>query len=240
VTADDLDLYARWVLAPDLPRGPVRATSSYFICGVPRSGTWLLAGLLDSTGVAGRPHEWFWRDTEESNRRRWESASLSAYLTRVLEAGTTQNGVFGAKLMWAYHSALLERLRGLTGEPASDHALMERLFPEPRFLHVWREDVRAQASSWAKAIHTGRWHQWDPPAVDVEPDRGQVDALAREARDQNEAWRRWFAVNGIQAFPVGYEDLVADMDGVTREVLAHLGIELPPDVRISPRTVKSA
>ena len=40
--------YARWVLEPELPVEPTPARSSYFVCSVQRSGTWLLAGLLDS------------------------------------------------------------------------------------------------------------------------------------------------------------------------------------------------
>jgi hypothetical protein len=54
---DSLAGYARWVLAPVPPKVPTTTTASYFICGVARGGTWLLAGLLDSTGVARHPHE---------------------------------------------------------------------------------------------------------------------------------------------------------------------------------------
>src|SRR5919197_996612 len=84
--------YAEWVLRPQLPERPTRPRSSYFICGTPRSGSWLLAGLLASTGVAGRPHEWFWRDTEEANRRAWGILSFSDYVAHVHDAGTTSNG----------------------------------------------------------------------------------------------------------------------------------------------------
>jgi trehalose 2-sulfotransferase len=235
--------YARWVLAPNLPRRPTRATSSYFVCGVPRSGTWLLAGLLESTGVAGHPHEYFWRDTEQANRRRWGVSSFSDYLSRVEEVGTSENGVFAAKLMWGYVPELLDRLRDLTGEEAvGDRELIERFFPRPRFVFVWREDVAAQAVSWAKANQTGRWHHWDAQAAEVEPrfDFGQIDALAQEVRKHDAAWRRWFSGNGIDAFHVRHEDLVEDMDGVTREVLSFLGIVPPPNLLVSARTTKSA
>jgi trehalose 2-sulfotransferase len=235
--------YAQWVLAPSPPTFPTRAKSSYFICGTPRGGTWLLAGLLDSTGIAGRPHEYFWRDTEEANEARWGVSSFSEYLSHVKEVGTTRNGVFGAKLMWGSMARFLDKLRNLPGEEVvSDRGLIESFFPQPRFVLVWREDVAAQAVSWAKAIQTGRWHHWDSPRPHAKPrfafDR--IDALAHEATAHDAAWRRWFSENGIAAFRVRHEDLVEDMDGVTRSVLAFLEIAPPPDLAVTAQTVRAA
>src|SRR5919201_3330033 len=91
--ATRLEEFAEWVLRPQLPERPARPRSSYFICGTPRSGSWFLCGLLASTGVAGRPHEWFWGDPEEANRRAWGVSDFSEYVARVRDAGTTPNGV---------------------------------------------------------------------------------------------------------------------------------------------------
>jgi LPS sulfotransferase NodH len=239
---DRLASYAQWVLAPSLPEFPTQPTSSYFLCGTPRGGTWLLAGLLDSTGVAGHPHEYFWWDTEEANQARWGVSSFSDYLRHVKEVGTTENGVFGAKLMWGYMAHFLDKLRNLSDEQVvGDRALVERFFPKPRFVLVWREDVAAQAVSWAKALQTGRWHHWDSPSTEVEPrfDSDQIDALAHEATTDDAAWRRWFAENRIDAFQVRHEDLVEDMDGVTRRVLAFLEIAPPPGSAVTAQTVKA-
>lgn len=237
------DDYARWVLAPPLPTRPVPATSSYFLCGVPRSGTWLLAGLLESTGVAGHPHEYFWRDTEAANRRAWGVSSFSEYVSRVKEVGTSADGVFGAKVMWGSLPGLVEELRALSPTAGiGDRELVELFFPRPRFVHVWRENVAAQAVSWAKAIQTGRWHHWDPPAADVRPrfDFTEVDALVHEVEEHDAAWRRWFSENEVDAFRVRYEDLVEDMDTVTRELLSFLEVAVPPDLAVSPRTANAA
>jgi trehalose 2-sulfotransferase len=204
--------------------------------------TWLLAGLLESTNVAGHPHEYFWRGTEDANRRNWNVSSFSEYLTRVKEVGTSENGLFAAKLMWGYMPEFLDNLRSLTGKTVgSDRVLIEQFFPQPRFVFVWREDVVAQAVSWAKATQTGRWHHWDALTDEVEPlfDFDQIDALAREATMHNAAWRRWFSENGIDAFHVRHEDLVKDMDGVTRGVLAFLGIDLPTGSVVAARTVRA-
>jgi LPS sulfotransferase NodH len=220
-----LEEYAEWVLRPQLPERPAQPRLSYFICGTPRSGSWFLCGLLASTGVAGRPHEWFWRDTEEANRRAWGVSDFSEYLARVRDAGTTPNGVFGSKVMWGYLEDVLARL-GELGPASSDKSLIERHFPQPRFVWIRREDIAAQAVSWAKAIQCGRWHHWDALDPHAAPayDGDQIDALAREAEAADAAWRTWFAANEIRPFVVRFEDLVADKIGVTREVLHFVGV----------------
>jgi LPS sulfotransferase NodH len=223
--ATPLEEYAQWVLHPQLPERPTQPRSSYFVCGTPRSGSWLLCGLLASTGIAGRPHEWFWRDTVQANCRAWGVARFSDYVARVRDAGTTPNGVFGSKVMWAYLDDLLARL-GELGRLSSHRSLIERYFLEPRFVWIRREDLTAQAVSWAKAIQTGRWHHWDAPDPHIAPmyDREQIEALAREAAAHDAAWRAWFAANEIQPFAVHFEDLVADTVGVTHKVLGFLGV----------------
>lgn len=234
-----LDDYAEWVLHPQLPETPTRPRSSYFVCGTPRSGSWLLCGLLASTGVAGRPHEWFYENTEETNRRAWGVSLFPDYLRCAHDAGTTPNGVFGSKLMWAQLEDLLVRLRQL-GDAASDSSLIERHFPSPRFVWIWREDFAAQAVSWAKAIQTGHWHHWDATDSSAVPiyDRGQIEALAHEVAGDNAAWRAWFAANDIEPLVVRFDYLVADVVAVTRGVLGFLGLAADR-ISIAERTAKT-
>ena len=235
-----LDDYAEWVLQPRLPTTPIRPRSSYFICGTPRSGSWLLCGLLASTGVAGRPHEWFYDDTEEANRRAWGVSLFSDYLRGVRDAGTTPNGVFGSKLMWKQMEKLVDRLRQF-GESSTDLSLIERHFPSSRFIWILREDVAAQAVSWAKAIQTGRWHHWDASDSSAGPiyDRAQIAALADEVADINSRWRAWFAANDIQPLLVRFEDLVAERVAVARDVLGYLGLA-SERIAIAEQTVQTS
>jgi trehalose 2-sulfotransferase len=237
---DVLQAYAEWVQHPTVPPQPTPSESSYFVCGTPRCGSWLLCGLLTSTGVAGRPHEWFWRETEDANRRAWGVSGFPEYLARVREAGTTPNGVFGSKLMWAQVEGLLARLEE-AGESAPHAALIAQDFPNPRFIWIQREDLAAQAVSWAKAIQTGRWHHWDTASPLGAPvySREEIDALAAEVAAGNAAWRAWFADNDIEPLAVRFEDVIADPAAVTRDALEFLGIEAD-GVSIAELTVRSS
>ena len=211
-----------------------------------RAGTSLLCGLLAGTGLAGRPEEYFWRDNEPDLSRRWGVAGsgFTDYLRAAIEQGTTPNGVFGAKIMFGYMPDLLGKLAALEGNQGrSDRVLLERAFPNLRFVWIWREDVVAQAVSWSRALQTGVWYQGDtrrtatsPPRFDFE----QIDGLAQQVVADREGWRRWFGAGRIEPFGVSYGELVADMVGTTRRVLAFLGIVQPQDVQIVAGTARQA
>jgi trehalose 2-sulfotransferase len=110
-------------------------STSYFVCGTPRAGTSLLTGLLKSTDIAGRPEEYFWRDDVPFWSQRWKTSTFAEYLAAAIRAGTTPNGVFGAKLMWGYMDDFLGRLRGVAGAA------------EASIVHSWNASSEAAPSS---------------------------------------------------------------------------------------------
>jgi trehalose 2-sulfotransferase len=214
------DAYAAWVLRPTLPSAAVEPHLAWFLCGVQRSGTWLLAGLLDSTRIAGRPHEWFSETTEETNRRTWRVSPGEDYFKYARRAGTTPNGIFGCKLTWD----AIER----AGDVMS-------FAPESRF--VWlRRESEAIGISWARAAQTGRYHAWDPPpALQPRFDREQVDALVGLAREHDAAWGRWFSDHAVEPLELWFDEVVGDPTGASARVLAHLGLpDVPAVIRTEP------
>jgi LPS sulfotransferase NodH len=197
---------------------------------VPRSGSSLLCGLLESTGVAGRGHEWFWRETEAELRAEWGVSGEREYLERVRDAGTA-GGVFGAKVMRGYFGEVLDRLRAFAGDPAlNDVSAIESFVPRPRFVWIRREDVVAQAVSWSRAIQGGRWWSEDArPEAPLAFRFEQIDALVREIREHDAAWRAWFAANGVEPVEVRYEEVAAEPVSVGAAVLLSLGIDAAPN-----------
>jgi LPS sulfotransferase NodH len=104
---------------------------AYLVCATPRSGSTLLCELLKGTGVAGRPAEYFetLRSTGFPRQPRQYFQGVPEVQTllpevdpgtperqfawdAVLRAGTTPNGVFGAKVMWSHLEDLWPRLGG--------------------------------------------------------------------------------------------------------------------------------
>ena len=112
-----------------------------------------------------------------------------------------------------------------------DLAVLCSFLPEPSFVWVRREDVVAQAVSWAKAVQTGQWASFQPVQAEPAFDFDQIDALYHLARVHDGAWARWFATQGVEPIRVVYEELAADPAGAAAEVLARLGLEPSPEAR---------
>lgn len=216
---------------------------AYLICATPRTGSTLLCGLLESTGVAGRPESYFRQPDERSWAARWGIASAPGarfsyadYVRGARAEGRTPNGVFAARIMWGTLDEVIGKLAATYPDsPASDVDLLTRAFGRTRFVYLWRQDVLAQGVSWLRAEQTGVWFQAAPapstPAeTETEPrfDLGRISELTRMIDEHNAAWQSWFASSGVRPYQVRYEDLDADPVGVTLDVLGFLGLELPP------------
>ncbi|MEU5941446.1 Stf0 family sulfotransferase [Micromonospora sp. NPDC047548] len=236
--------------------GPDRV-DSYLVCATPRTGSSLLLGLLASTGVAGRPQAYFRAPDEPLWAERWGiarspdgSVDYRDYLAAAQAAGRTGNGVFGAKLMWGTLDELVDRLTTVHPDLAgADRGLLERAFGRTRFVYLHRDDVVAQAVSWLRAEQTGTWYVGGDgeisgrggggggaPTFDADGIQRLVEVIGRH----DAAWRTWFAASGVRPYVVSYEELDADMVGVTHAVLDFLGLALPDGAAVVARHQRQA
>ncbi len=82
--------------------------------------------------------------------------------------------------------------------------------------------------SWARAEQTSHWHPGDALSREPRFDFEQIQHLVETIEEHNAAWRDRFAALGIRPHQVIYEELIADMAGVTRGVL-DFGLGIPVD-----------
>jgi LPS sulfotransferase NodH len=207
---------------------------SLIISFVPRSGSWYLAGLLASTGVAGTPSEAFFPAFEEEVRQKNGIQTDEEYFEWVRANGCTRNGSFATKLPWAHLQDVLGRTRRMHGEDLDDVAALATEFPNPSFLRLRRRDVVAQAVSWARAQQTNQWQAYVSTTKEPVFDFAMIDTHARFIGREEAAWDEWFAKNGIAAREVYYEDVLADPRREITKIVAWLGHELPEDVEVKP------
>lgn len=229
---------------------------SYFICATPRTGSSLLLGLLESTGVAGRPQAYFREPDESLWADRWQlprtpdrAFDYADYVRAARAAGTTENGVFGAKLMWGTLDEVVDKLGKVYPDLAgADIKLLNRAFGRTRFVYLRRDDVLAQAVSWVRAEQTSTWYVGGSGEIGgtggnglaprFDPDR--IGQLTQTIDEHNAAWAEWFASFDIQPHLVRYEELDTDVVGVTRGILEFLGLDLPIGRAIVPRHKRQA
>ncbi len=218
------------------------------ICATPRTGSSLLCGLLQSTGVVGRPESYFRQPDESSWADLWGlvrgpdgAFPYADYVGAAITAGRTENGVFAARIMWGTLDEVVDKLGTVYPELAgADVDLLNRAFGRTAFVYLRRDDVLGQAVSWLRAEQTDVWFETDPSGEQrrrPEPrfDFDRIHDLVRMIGDHNTAWRQWFAASGVRPHVVRYEDLDSDPVGVTRQIVGFLGLELPPGLEIVAR-----
>jgi LPS sulfotransferase NodH len=182
----------------------VDVRTSCVICTLPRSGSWLLAEALQSTGVAGRPEEyfrqdWLWRYAWHGRLEfehlldHWPPArakgltrpgpgeiDVGGFITQVRRIATTGNGVLGIKVhLQQLDDLVLDAHRAGVGG-RSHEQMLSTWFPNPRYVLLTRRDLLRQAISHYRAVETRRW--WAAGAWPADGDRpapspcGQPDA----------------------------------------------------------------
>lgn len=185
----------------------VSAQTTCLICCLPRTGSWLLAEILKSTGLAGIPEEylredWLWeyatngeltsKGAVDYSRviplgvRRWPPAQrldAAEFASAVSRVATTDNGVLGVKVHYGQFVEFARRYR-VGGERLSvSEATLRRLFPDPRYVLLTRRDKLRQAISCCRAIQSDVWFSREPDsppghvALIGEPQSDQSDEL---------------------------------------------------------------
>lgn len=233
------------------------------VCATPRSGSTLLCELLKSTGVAGRPEEYFEacldtglpphpgdylaglprtgvgiRDDATPPRGPEYSSLLGLesyrdHLERTFRLGTSENGVFAAKLMWR-HLPDLQALAAQLPEYAGLglHDLLTNLLHDPRYVWVTRRDKVRQAVSLWRALQTRTWRLEHPgedrPTDGLRYSFEGIEHLARSLSAEDDAWGEYFDANAIPAVTVAYEDdLERDQTGTVVDLLRRVGVAAP-------------
>ena len=218
---------------------------SYFVCATERSGSTLLCELLAGTGVAGCPEEYF-ETLAATGRPRQPREYFDgvddpsildllppllapvpqlAWADRVADAlrrGTTPNGVFGSKMMWAHLGDFLAH----SDDP-------EEILGPLHWVLVVRDDKLGQAISLWRAIQTSQWRAEDPGEEHEPVFHAGAIAHLKERLDRHERnWREWFAERGVEPLELGYEELCTDPSAAVRRVLQLAGLPCGPEVAI--------
>lgn len=189
------------------PRSPI-----YLICTTPRSGSNLLCELLESTGVLGRPREYF----NGIGRRTFDDPEFpddpELQMRRAIERGTTPNGVFGLKL---FASQMQHALGSATFVRHLDAAV---------FVHLQREDLLGQAISMVRARQSGQFRAYQPATGAVSYDARAIEHALDDLVTQHAAWRIYFQRCAIPAIEATYDEVVSSPGGIAARLAGAIGI----------------
>jgi len=217
----------------DFPARHAAPVQPYLLATVPRSGSTFLSHVLWQTGCLGAPLEYLNFDpagpyghanaSPAAQDRLWLSA---------VQLRTSPNGVFGLKGFPTQFEALAH------GNPELLKRVMRQLLPSragSRIVFLRRRDRTAHAISYARAILSGVWRQEQESAARSEPDYSPV-AIERAVRlidEQEASWETMFDDLRVAPLTLWYEDVVADPNGASAAVAAHLGVGLDPAAKVA-------
>jgi trehalose 2-sulfotransferase len=201
--------------------------------GVPRRPVDYLAGLDDPEALAlieGAPAP---EAPPYSDLR--GCTDYDEHLAKVRESGTTPNGVFGAKIMWAHLEDLGRRLG--SGDLG---ALVDERFDHPRFVWVRRQDTIRQAVSLWRAMQTQSWRAENEPATG-EPQYSYpaLRHLVEQLEAHDRAWERFLAAKA-RVLTLTYEQIASDIGDAVRRTLAHIDVAQDAAVDVLPAMRRQA
>jgi trehalose 2-sulfotransferase len=185
-------------------------------------------------------------DQPASRDPAWRPPDFEALVEEALREGTTENGVLGTKIMWAYFREfvrLARRTRGI--EDVRPCEVPAAILPNlRRFVWIQRRDTTRQAVSLWKALQTQQWRRDSDEDVGGQGLRfnfAAVNHLKLRIDEHNAAWQDFF--DGCREEPVRvvYEDLVEDYEGTLLRLLDELGVPIPENFAVEkPRMRRQA
>ena len=233
-------------VAHDYPQweGPPHRT--LLLCTHPRSGSTLLGEALYFAGGLGCPLEYFHAGFRPSFARRWNAPDYDGLSAAVRRHRTSPGGTLGVKLFWRDIEEIardadpaLEHFANVppSEAPAGYYATLAkhvaRLFPNPQFIHLWREDRLRQAVSAVLAVETGRWRSIpgatrEDASATAPFDADRIERIMSYSDFCHGHFRNLFAAMAATPHTLCYEALTADYGTSVRTVLRHLGSDAEP------------
>ncbi len=206
---------------------------SYTIWFTQRTGSTLLCKVLEATGIAGKPNEWF--NCKPDLLSEFRQTSYAELQEHLWNAGSTANGVLGINHSFyePHFGQLIETLRRFptcSQEEANRARVWETAFPNHRHIFMTRRNKVRLAVSWWKAIQSGEWHliSGEHPKSVVPSNAYSYDAIDHLYNEcsMREAGIQEFLVEGrIVPLTVVYEDFVQQYEQTVRTILNYLELD---------------
>ena len=215
---------------------------TYIICATQRSGSTLLCSFLSNLRIAGQPEEFLLPEREVEFP--FSTENYADYVCQLLDHFATSNGVSGVKIMnntWEY---VLGRLREQPEfAKLSEAEIVERLFPNVKFIFMTRRNKFRQAISLSRAEKSRVWEKHNQILQKQSPVQTQLHpfylkSALKRVHEREQTWIDFFKRNDIQPLEIEYETLVKSFQTMVPRVLDFIDIEYPTDLKVEQNKFK--
>jgi len=213
---------------------------SYTIWFSQRTASTLLCQALESTGIAGKPGEWLYKQDLLKDYDQASPLDLQLFLWNI---ASTSNGVFGLKHSFfepafGQQIELIRQFPNSSPEENNRAAIWESAFPNHKHIFMTRRNKVRLAVSWWKAIQSKEWHRVHgekPRAMEltIAYSFDAIKHLYIECSMREAGMQEFFSDGKISPLTIVYEDFILNYEETIRLVLGYLGldhtsVEIPP------------
>lgn len=206
-------------VAGSLGLSPKLGDRGYLVCAVPRSGSKFLDEMLISTGVLGKPREYF---NAGARKRRDPDYPTSTYqqFQKIRTIGATDNGIYAAKVFPSHLQRLDSRIDLFLD------------LPNLHLVRLRRRDLLGQAISFARARLTGQFRldgRASVPAYDHHLIRTALEDILRD----EQTWNDILARLTLPRIELDYEALIENPQRAVDQVAVLMRVPLPVSIKTS-------
>jgi len=214
----------------------IKPKKSYIVCATVRTGSGVLCEALWNTGLLGKPDEYFVLENKKYYSELWSKKPDQDYFEEVIKYATTPNGVFGMKIMRKHFAHFMNKtINENDYMNIKSYHLLERKFPNLRFIWISRRDRVRQAISYWKNMNTGI-HSWfgDKTAnFKIDFDFMNIHQIVEEIEQWDNNWENFFKLNSIDPLNICYEDDIENgYSDVVKKICSFLSLPQPDDLLI--------
>jgi len=189
-----------------------RASRGYAICTSPRSGSNLFGQYLSSTGVLGKPLEYFNGPGRRALGYPGYPDDPRRQIDWILSEGATPNGIYGVKIFPAQFDEVRKSIP------------WTQLLPNLVFVLLKRRDLLGQAISHVRAIQTQQYRSTQLAQGVPCYDGVHIHALLQVAARDYARWELFFARKDIAPITIVYEHMLADPQAAVDQVAQLFGL----------------
>ncbi len=231
---------------------------SYIVCSTGRSGSTLLCRTLQQLDFCGSPDEYFHHDKIKEFKLKGDPDKFISYFNSVVQEGTT-NGIFGMKMhYWQMYDFIKLAKESPLFEKKKDLEILNSLFPNLKFIYIWRQDMIAQAVSTIIALQTKTWNINVSKSTDQQNLKKEIDSNLKNIdikfkplliyrweqkfNDQNRRWKIFLKENNLNYYEVTYENLTSCFEEEIKNVLEFLGTDktlIPNEIKMGTKKVST-
>jgi LPS sulfotransferase NodH len=196
----------------DLPADWKPPNLTLILAATPRSGSTLLARLVDSTGLFRRTTEYF----NNGFYRQYgvDHPTLARKLEEMDRRSRTDLNFLSVKF---FPNHMAEAIR---------FGLVDTAFANARYVHIVRRDLLGQAISLVRATTTDEWQSsFKGNEKRLEYDEATITREILTLSGGERWWRLFFASRDVPVLQVAYENLEADPQYEVRRIVSFLGFE---------------